>query len=83
VLLLGWGPTSSTSMLTMPSDVPSAPGISCTYGTGASRTSSASVSRCIVVSHNEVEGTMARSPALAADSAIRGKCGDVTERTVG
>jgi hypothetical protein len=61
---------------------------SCTFGIGDSSTSgtdpsSTSVPRGTAAGHGELEGTLARSPTLAADGATRGKCGDVPEHVAG
>jgi hypothetical protein len=84
----GRGLALSTSMLTAPSDVPLAPGISCTCDIGAFSASgtgysNASVYQGVVADRDELEGTMSTSPTLTANGVAGDKCGDVTERAAG
>jgi hypothetical protein len=58
-------------------------GTSCTYGmytSSATYTDSPSTgsSFCATIGHEELKGTVVRSPALTADVAAKGECGGVT-----
>jgi hypothetical protein len=74
------GLAPSTSMLTTPSDVPSAPDASRTSGVDSSNVD---VPHGTATSRGELEGTRARPPTLTANNATKGKYKGVTSPAVG